>query len=370
MKSVALLFFILAPLFAHASRARVGSLGRSEHLIDTQVIYRNPLVLNYLPGQLELETGVPATSATISRFSFAEATVVFRGTDDRRFALSFGHQEDAVAFGRYIAADLNLPPPLAQNPIGFFYAKKGDDFNFSYGLTFSNFRDEFASEREKSAVLRLGYELGAWQFYGLTALQNEAHYLARDFEGSGLVSLHAKYFGESVEYFAEIGNSSVRVSSTAGLQESHDFQTAIIGFVSPSTKEGNDVFWGMQVEGFRINCSRRAGMGCSGGFSYTTLPFLMGFEMRAMPWLTLRGSFSQAVLLNQVKDEIGYNLSEISQTTGAMNNINGGPNNTTVNMGCSLNFGQFSLDGLLTAAQSQKLNQTDFLNQIGLKYSF
>ena len=93
------------------------------------------------------------------------------------------------------------------------------------------------------------------------------------------------------------------------------------------------------------------------------LPFVIGLEADAASWLTLRGSVTQTVLINDEKTTNG-------PTT--VSDLSPGANNTNFSAGAGLKFASVTLDGTLFKAVggSQTVNSANLLAQVGLTYNF
>ena len=97
----------------------------------------------------------------------------------------------------------------------------------------------------------------------------------------------------------------------------------------------------------------------------SSLPVTIGFESDATSWLTLRGSFSQNVLIGSTETE----------TTGATNNgkSDSTVDTTAVNLGATLNFGKLMVDGVIGTSgttNTGRLNLDQVMTRVGVHYWF
>jgi len=103
----------------------------------------------------------------------------------------------------------------------------------------------------------------------------------------------------------------------------------------------------------------------------TTLPVTVAVEAAATPWLTLRGSVSQSLLINNQKTETTTTPAPATTTAPSEEPAT----DTVVASGASLKFGDFSVDGLLglSTAGSAKEGALRFdrlLSRVSLNYVF
>jgi hypothetical protein len=105
------------------------------------------------------------------------------------------------------------------------------------------------------------------------------------------------------------------------------------------------------------------------------LPVTVALETEATSWLTLRGSISQSVLINEIKNTAGKKKTD--------------PNTTDVAAGATLNFGKLAIDGTIgttsaersrndngsgtnesSVSESGVLTLDNLMTRVGLTYKF
>lgn len=371
MKKLLFAALLLIQTQAFATKARVQALAYSGHLTDEQYIFSDALYANYLGNFISLESGVVLSDSTTTSSSNAEGMVGYKLDENRTLVLALGHQDDYVVGAREFANAFGTTYTMTQNPVHAFYGIKGEDISYAFGAFYSNFKDKLTSATESSSGITFGAEVGAWQYYGAYVLGNTVETAAsNEFDGNGAWSLNTYYTGESIHAYLTI-NKGFAKSSTAGTEnESHDNQTIYLGLLDTQQKDGNDTFWGAQIVTTTVSCHTTGSVACDQKYTSTVLPVWFGYEAQANSWLTLRGSITQTVLINQSKDELGYPAGALDFSTGAASELAAGENSTTVAAGVGLNFKNFTVDGTLSTASTQTLNTTDLMGQVGMKYTF
>ncbi len=369
MKKLLFAVLVLLQTQAFATKARVQALAYSGHLTDEQYIFSDALYANYLGNFVSLESGAVLATNTTTSTTNAEGMLGYKLDDKSTMVFSFGRQDDLVINGRILSNALGTTYTMTQNPVHVFYGTKTDSANYAFGLSYSNFKDKVTSATESSANLSLGAEVGPWQYYGSYVFVNSVEGASK-FDGAGALSVNAYYTGESFQAYLTV-NRGVAKSSTTGVEnESHTTQVIYLGLLETHQKDGNDLFWGAQVVAATADCKVTGSAVCDQKFTSTTLPVWIGFEAQGTTWLTLRGSITQSVLINQSKDEVGYPAGAFPGTTGGLSEFAAGANSTVVAAGLGLNFKNVVIDGTLSTATTQTVDTTNFLSQVALKYNF
>lgn len=372
-------YFILGLLLAltstaHATKARVAALSFAGHLTDEQYIYSDALYTNYLGNFISLETGASTSTSATTTTSNAEGMIGYKINPTSTVVVSVGHQDDMVVFTRSFMNSLGTAYDMTQNPIHLFYGSKPEGEGavaWALGLEYSDYKNKVTDAKESSAGLNLGVEVGAWQFYGTYIFTNKVETAAaNEFDGSGALSVNTYYTGEKYHAYLTVIQGKAK-SSTAGVDnESHDLRTIYLGILQTEVKDGNDLFWGAQLVSRTADCKIMASATCDTSYSSLSAPVWIGFEAEASPWLVLRGSITQPVLIHRSKDEVPYPADTFDQSTGALSDIGVNSDATTVAAGAGLRFNKFTIDGTLVGAQNQNLNLFELFTQVGLKYNY
>lgn len=375
MKQLLVIAIALASTTAFASRARVTSLGNSAHIIDTQSIFSNPAKMFLMGDFVSLESGVKATnptSSTVNPNDNAEGMIV-RSMGDAKWALALGHKsENASAFGlRKIMDNGASTVTEQQNPVEFSYGMKSGDMTWAATLVYSNYNDKAAEIKEDSAGVRFGMLTGAWDIEAGVGLSSNVKDKTPNFgpagtgvnfKGTGSYSVGAGYTMENLYVYgnAAIVGAKMETQSSGTELAKVDVTRIALGAVSSHKKDGNEFFYGAKLASYEQKNKTN-----DNKVSTLMLPVIVGLEGEATSWLTLRGSLTQNVLIQNEKDTTGATTAE---------EFAPGANSTVAAIGAGLKFNKItvdgSLEGLTGAGASQNVNGTELLSTVGLTYMF
>ena len=354
-----------------ASKARILSLGTPMHILDHQLIALNPIFLHQ-PNAFIFESGL--TTATNSRNN-AEAIITASVNPTAKFGFAFGkvdelHQTGRAFMNSIVGANTYQTP---QNPIHAFFGQKVDSLIYSIGTSYSNYKDKLNSLTDSSFGLVASARKNSFLTFGSYSLVNAVEAAgANKFDGSGTFRWAGRYFEQTNLWGVDI-SQYVAKSSNLGLeQQSYLIQNLLLRVVNSKKVEQDEVFFGAGIQNSKVICRVRGGSDCSTSFNRLSLPVIVGFETAAADWLIIRGSITQTVALNQIKDEIFLtNTSGVAGTNGAVTDFSSGPNNTTLAGGIGFHFGKVKVDGLLTAMGTQTFDMTtNFMSQVGITYLY
>lgn len=372
MKKIAVLLLSLVSLNAFATKARLVALGNSFQLVDEQFGYTNPMNFHFLGNMVSLETGLTASANTRDN---AEGLISYGLENNSRLVFELGKNDDAVLAGRtlinsIVGAGTYVVP---QNMVHLFYGSQVGDMVYYGGAYYSNENDKLSGAKESSSGLAFSMKTGNTIIFANYSLVNSAETAAaKKFTGDGNLKLAVRHKSGDMVYGADFINWTAK-SATAGTEnESFGNQAIFLRAVNTQKSEnGSETFIGAQVVSNTVDCKTHTSASCTSKFTRMYLPVWIGVEANAADWLTLRGSITQTVLLNNVKDEVGLPAaSGVSGATGAVSEYAPGANNTVVAAGAGLKFKAISVDGTLAGATTQNLNQTDLLAQLGMTYKF
>ncbi len=370
MKFFFLTIFFFSSEQVFATKARLEALSFSHHLVDEQFLFSNPLNLHYLGNLVSLEAGLTSASSTTTATSNAEGIAV-RSLQEIHLGLALGHQDETVVRTRTFINALGYTYDFSQNPMQLFWGAETDEANFALALSYSRFEDKVSSVKESVAGLNMAAELGAWQFMAASVFENKVETASNHFDGSGNIGFGVNYIGDSTRAFVKFNREPLK-SNTASLEsEFHIIQKFRLGIIESNIKEENEVFWGAEVDTLKVDCQTRLAVGCTGdNYIRTTVPVWAGFEIVASSWVVLRASINQTFIFNQTKDDHGYPVGILPETSGLPTELVNGSNVTKVSAGVGLKLRDVTIDGLLAASSSQQLNSTNFVSQLGVKYVY
>ena len=365
MKQLLVIAIALASTTAFASRARVTSLSNSPHIIDTQSIYSNPAKMFLMGDFVNLESG---TTAQAGEGLNTEGLLV-RSMGDAKMGLSLGHRSlNASSFGlRAFVAGAGASATITnqQNPIELSYGMKAGDITWAATLVYSNFNDKVNDNKETSAGLRLGALMGAWDFSLGLGLGNTAKSATIDFKGTTGISAYAGYTMDSLYTYGEVVLAGAKMSVSNNEVTKVDQTKITLGAVESIKKDGNEFFYGASLVSTMFKNDKTSATNDDQKTNSLNLPVIVGLETEATSWLTLRGSLTQSVLINNVKDE----TNSVATTETAP-----GANNTVAAIGAGLKWNKVTVDGSLQGltggAAAQTLNGNTLLSTVGLTYMF
>ena len=382
MKKLIILAVALASVNASATRARFNALASSPHLIDTRTIFGNPADMFYVGGDfVTFESGktlsgfAPTQAAglngspyiasfTSTSDSGAEGMVV-RSFGDAKVGLSLGHQSETSILQRTAVAPL-FPTRVnffQQNPVEISYGMKAGDLAWGATLIYSSYKSKIApNEKEDTSGLRGGIRMGALDVKAAIGLSNNyQNDTDGRFKGTLALSAGAGYAMESLYFSGIIKTSGFNTQNGIGTETNNVNTTTIdASVVSSHKKDGNEFFYSAGLSNATTKNTTADSI-----VTALSLPIVLGLEVEASTWLTLRGSVKQTVLINDSK----------TQTAG-VSSIDFSPaqNNTVASIGAGLKFSKItvdgSLEGLTGGAATQQVNANNLLGTVGLTYMF
>jgi hypothetical protein len=369
MKQLLVIAIALVATNAFASRARVISLSSSPHITDTQSIYSNPAKMFLMGDFVNLESGAQATATEGAN---AEGMLV-RSMGDAKAGLSLGHKsENASVFG--LRALMGADFIDQQNPIELSCGMKSGDMTWAGTLVYSNYNKKAptgSEEKESSAGVRLGALMGAWDFAAGIGLMNTAEDKAanKKLKGTMGLSLYAGNRMDDLYTFGEIVLAGAKLeNATSGAELAKLEQTTVtLGVVDSVKKDGNEFFYGASLVHQKEEDTNVRTANAESETTSLDLPVVVGLEAEATSWLTLRGSLTQTVLLDNQKRENNTAGTTTIETAP-------GTNSTVAAVGAGLKFNKVTIDGsfekLTGTGATQKLNGNELLTTVGLTYMF
>ena len=365
MKTLLTLAIVLASTSAFATRARVTALGNAAHLVDASTVYSKPAHMFAVSDSLTIETGAtnitPGTSATTEG---AEALVI-RSAGDAKWALSLGH-DDAKVYGQRaeVTTNTGVVVPGQQNPFEVTYGMKAGDLAWAATLGYSNFNNKVAEVKENTMGLKLGAATSTWDATVDLGLVNKVTSgtaaAEEEFKGKSNIAIRGGMWISSDMYvYGDVDMGGYEVSVGGAAQSEVKTTDITVGAINTMKNDGNEFFWGAGLTSSTSKDSKAVAPAQEKASSLS-LPFIIGMEANAATWLTLRGSVTQNVLIQNAKTE---------STANTLTETAPGANSTTFAAGAGLKLGKLSLDGSLLAG-TQNVNSANLLGTVGLTYSF
>lgn len=344
----------LASTSAFASKARMGALSNSPHLVDTQTIFVNPAELNTMGAWATFETG-PTNASDATANPQAEAGFV-RTMGDARWGFYLGHTGVASTVRQQATPNFFVE----ENPINLFYADKMDDISWGLGFNYSN-SDQKATGKQSAMGLTGGMMMGPWEATLGLGLSDTAKFGAAGAEtkwtGKAAADVRVGYTMDAWYFHGGYAMSGGKAEDTTTTLNDIENSSITLGFINSTKGEGSDFFWGAS---YLMNTRNDKAAG-QNKVETTNLPVIVGIEADAASWLVLRGSITQTVLLSSTKT---------TPVGGAAGDAQTLANNTTVAAGAGIKFNKFMLDGSLAAQNTGLINGASLLANAGLTYTF
>lgn len=350
---------------AFASKARMEALGQgstSKYIMDTRSVFLNPAAVNENKNYIITEWG---TSQVLAADTTAQP----------RAEGGFFREMGAMSYGLYLGNDdskqAHTGTFLGQsNALDLFV---GGDMGMKWGarVHYANAKDETvaADQKKQNALgLGLGVSHGDFDAYVNTDLTDKSEGSAVSADSEKMKSAYqvgGSYKWSSWTFFADY-DTSKKEKNLAAVASSNKEATIIVGAgrvheLNPTSRLFTDVQYQNQTQTIE-------GVG-AGKVKTSQLPVTLGMEVDATSWLVVRGSVSQPILINEVKDIAGKKKTQANQTT--------------VNGGATLNFGKLKVDGMVGTTSSAGVAETgigdgkrgtlstsNLLTKVGVSYWF
>ncbi len=344
MKAFALLFAALLSAPAFASKARINSLLGADHLVDTQTTFIVPSHVQLLNPYMTFEFGAQGSGAEGG---------IMRKVGAGSLMLYLGHQNTTA-----IAADDDIRSGnayLAQNnPIEAIYGFG----NMGVGLSLSNVDNDSAKTKETTVVGKFGMNFNneSWMYahVHLVSTAEKPNGTQKDeMEAGPYITGGASFAVNSFRFFGNLDFGQGKQDLAGGTDQDVKTIAATVGVEDRSLKtEAADIYYGIRLGYAKREYEKDER-------SAFVLPAFLGIEAPVTSWAIVRASVVQNILVGNTKDE-----------TPTPDVDSGIPSNTLVAAGLGLKYGQFILDGSLTAAGTGNINGSSFLSQASITYNF
>ncbi|WP_417335394.1 hypothetical protein [Halobacteriovorax marinus] len=351
---------------AFASKARLEALGQNDdrgsfYVEDARNIFRNAAKVNTFKNYITTEWGTASNSTLDSAAAPHAEGGFFREMGSFNYGVYMGSQIDAQndeRTGTYQTHD---------NGLDLFF---GGDMGVQWGA-----RVHYASGNTENAGthklehsnfgLGLGMMMGDIEGYANITLSDESKGGAAagdKFEANSL-NLGASYNLNGTKIYVDYDKTGF--DDTVGTAKEEQTDTVItvgvgrIHEVSSTARLNMDVAFVSEKDENKTATTTET--------KETMLPLTIGFEADATSWLTLRGSVSQNIIINN------------REVKTATTNKNTKANTTNVSAGATLNFGKLKVDGSIgttdhnrtgNQAENGTLALDNVLTRVGVTYWF
>lgn len=374
MKKILLIAAVtLMSTSAFASKARKAALSNAAHVSDfSDVLTKPDQALNHA-DTMALEVGGAYTgsdTATASNTGKAEGGFV-RKMDNSAWGLYLNNQATSASTFRPKTGTNFLG---VENGLNFIYAMGMGDMTVGGGLFYSKSSrapDTASAGAPKASQDAMGLYVSAaskagWDAQFALGLANNA----KIDTGSGDTKMTGKttyklsggYWMDTMYFYAFYQNAGAKVENTAGTATNDTTATSMaLGVVNTHKKDGSEFFYGVAYN----SSTTKEDVGNTKVES-TGLPLVVGMEVDANSWLTLRGSITQNFFLMGTSK-----TSSASATTSKKDNAA----DTTVAAGAGLKFGKVTVDGTFAAASNTGdgtfgFDGANFMANTALTYAF
>ncbi|ATH09026.1 hypothetical protein BIY24_14045 [Halobacteriovorax marinus] len=350
---------------AFASKARLEALGQNDdrgsfYVEDSRNIFRNAAKVNTFKNYITTEWGDAA--ATDSASTPQAEGGFFREMGSFNYGVYMGSDIDAQNSSR-------TNYQVHDNGLDLFF---GGDMGVQWGARVhyasGNTENAGTFKKEHSNFgLGLGMMMGDIEGYANIILSDESKggaAAADKFEANGLnlgVSYNLNGNKLFVDYDADGFDNTVSGAKTEQSNTAITVGVGRIHEVSSTARLNMDLKFVSEKEETKTAASTTED-------KYTALPLTIGFEADATSWLTLRGSVSQNIIINN------------EETKTTTTNKNTKANTTDVTAGATLNFGKLKVDGSIgttsharnaaTQTENGTLALDNVLTRVGVTYWF
>ncbi len=369
----------LATSSAWATKSRMNALGQyqdrgSFYIQDTRNVFRNAARINQTNNYVVTEWGDSSAAG---------------GQTAPKAEGGFFKNAGAFNYGLYLGSDINdydsrttgfagtavtLPTGLKKrsNDLDLFF---GGDMGVEWGarLHYANGSNKNAAEQKQSTLgLGLGMVMGDLNAY-VNYMINSEHegstaQTTDKLEDDGSMNIGLGYKWMDFTFFVDYNKQALKLT-TGATPASVESSRSVLNVGAGYIKEVSSTSRMFADVAFRMTNDEDKAAASTTEKDYTELPLTVGFETDATSWLTLRGSISQNVILNNSKTKV----------TGSAETKATQDDTTSVQAGATLNFGKLMIDGMIgtngtngaTAGSSNGVLDTDrLLTQVAVHYWF
>lgn len=341
---------------AFASKARIEALGQGAifNVKDSRSVFVNPASLNGMGNTIVTEWGDSAAADT-AWAPRAEGGFT-REMGSFNYGLYMGNDSSRVSHAAAFLSQTNSLDLMLSGDMGMKWGAR---------LHYADRKDETGAHTKKNSALGVGLgvmqgDLGAYLNMDLNDKSTGGTAAADTSKLKPSFTLGADYMWSGYKFYAEYTANKQDKTVAAALTTTKD-TTILVG--AGRTHEINPTSRVIYNAMLSMNTNDVTGTGKT---KTNKLPVTVALETEATSWLTLRGSISQNVIINDVKNTAGK-----KKTTA---------NTTDVAAGASLNFGKLTLDGTIgntpasragaATAEEGVLTTDNLMTRVGLTYKF
>lgn len=352
MKKMIFLFmiFLLSATSAFATKARFDSLQNSAHLSDTREIFIKPDQASTYGEFVTMESG--ATAGTPN----AEGGFSRKLGDNSALGAHLGNKEGLSQRALSLASAYTFK---IQNPLNVYYSNKMGEKSWGLGFQYANSEDKKAMSKSSTMGLMASMTSSSgWDAQVALGLSGEATIAdTTKVEQSLPLSLSGSYNMDTLTFYAGYEMIGAKTKASGTTTSNIDSSTMKLGVINSHKQDRSDFFYGIEYNSTLTKDKE----GTKTKTETSKLPVLIGIEAEAAPWLVIRGSVSQSIL-------IGSNKTSNDTSTTTETSLN---DDTKFAGGLGLKLGKFIVDGALVASTTGRLgSDAAFLSNVGMIYKF
>ena len=357
---------------AYATKARMDALGQDErgsfYLEDTRNVFRNASAVNQFKNYVITEWGTAANTDDSSTAPHAEGGF-FKESGSMVYGLYMGSE---IGTGNNTDSDLAAAGTTSRsgqtfqeqdNTLNLFIA---GDAGVEWGARIkyaSNNDEQSQAHKLKQSAMGVGLgvtmgDLGAFANLDLSDKSEGGAASADKWEADLGLNVGVTYSMGDMTVFAEYNKTGFEETISSVKKERADNSMSVGVARVHDVASGSRWFYDLR---YTSSTNETKAGGTTTEQKDTRLPVTVGFEADATKWLTLRGSISQAVIINS---------NENSAKKKASNT-----NTTDVAAGATLNFGKLKVDGTIgtanaTGNETGNLRLDDLMSRVAVHYWF
>lgn len=372
---VAGLAVLAAPAFA--SKARLQALGEdvngSFYINDNRNIFLNAAEVNNHKDLVTFEIGADDNEGGLFR---AHGNMVY----GVQFGRSNGFNDSLSNLdGSDLGAGESLNTFKASNNLELFV---GGDAGIKWGakLGYSQQKDDafeqddnddsdLAKAKTSAIDISLGVSQGNWSAFANVGISGETTHedgvVLSDgkIERETAIDLGGSYQLNEYTLFARYSTDGYKVTEAGGDIADVTAKSLQVG-AGRSSKLNDKATLFTRVS---YNMSEQEDKEAGSEDNSTFIPVVVGLELDASSWLTLRGSVTQNVIINENETKTGTGASTVKST----------PSSTVVAAGASLKFGDLTVDGLISntdgtvaPTDSGTIDSSNLMTRVSMTYRF
>lgn len=344
---------------AMASKARVSSLSHSWAILETdpQTVFINPAVMHYVGDFATFEFGKTSTTAVTAVTGNPNAEGGFINTiGDAKFGVYLGRMDTMNAV-KAMAAGYSVNFLQSENPIDVFYGSRAGDLNWGVAFNYTNSDRKSTDQKQSGMGLTMGVKTDDWAGYANVGLGGTASVADYKLEGKVGLRLGGNYNMDNMKYYVDYQQVGSEISQNGNKLMNVGRTITEVGFTNAWKSDGNIAFYGLAFN--MLNQSEDVAKDKT---ATTTLPFTLGTEVLAAPWLKLRGSVSQNILVGSKKVEKPADTTQ--EVDGSVNH------DTKTAAGAGFIWGRNTVDVAMDMGVSGDFNAANFGAQASYTYTF